>query len=234
MERGILSDRRNRDIEREAAAERRRREQRSAIRQEILQAARRLVDDNGPGALTMRAVATAVGYSPGALYEYFASKRDILEAMYFQGTQGLEGRTRQVLEAAGPDASPLDRVSMAGRAYRSFAVDHPDLYLLIFSVAHTPNRSLPQDQEPHPDESFGSLVGMLREAMESGEVAPGSPEQTAASLWAFVHGFVMLEITGRLPGEPAGLTDQLFERGLELIGLGLKPRYEADDSGDSE
>ncbi|CAN5506786.1 TetR/AcrR family transcriptional regulator [soil metagenome] len=210
------------------AAERRRATRREDVRHDILQAARELVESRGARALTMRAVAKAVGYSPGAIYEYFDSKRDILEAMYFQGTQGLEGRTRQVLEAAGPNATAIDRVAMAGRAYRSFALDHPDLYLLIFSVPHSGGTALPHQGEPSGDASFGSLVSMLREAIERGEVVGGNPERMAAALWAFVHGFVMLEITRRLPDESPGLTEKLFESGLELIGLGLKPRTESD------
>lgn len=212
------------ESKRPTAAERRRAEQRADIREDILDAARELVECKGAKALTMRAVANAVGYSPGAIYEYFGSKAEILEAMYFQGTQGLEGRTRQVLEAAGPHASPGDRVGMAGRAYRSFALDHPELYLLIFSVPKSGVESLPHDERAEEDASFGSLVEMLRDAIERGEVAGNEPEQMAASLWAFVHGFVMLEITGRLPNDPPGLTEQLFETGLQMLDLGLMPR----------
>lgn len=209
------------------AAAQRRAVQREEVRNEILAAARKLVDERGPTALTMRAVAKAIGYSPGALYEYFGSKREILEALYFQGAQGLDGRTRQVVEAAGPGASPSDRMGMAGRAYRSFALEHPDLYLLIFSVRQEPAGILPDDCES--GESFGSLVEILREAKERGEIIGGSPEELAASLWAFVHGFVMLEITGRLPNDPPGTTDRLFETGLTLLGEGLRPRSNRND-----
>ena len=210
-----------------ASAGRRRQLLREEVRSDILAAARELVDRDGPKALTMRAVAREVGYSPGALYEYFGSKGDILEALYFQGAQGLEGRTRQVLAAAGPNVSATDRVAMAGRAYRSFAIDHPDLYLLIFSVPHAPSGKLPHEYAPDRDASFGSLVDMLRDAVEQGEIAEGEPTHLAAGLWSLVHGFVMLEITGRLPNDPPGLTDELFESALEMIGHGLNPRGEA-------
>ena len=210
--------------EQPTAAERRRAAQRADVREDILQAARDLVESRGARALTMRAIANRIDYSPGAIYEYFSSKADILEMLYFQGAQGLEGRTRQVLGAAGPNATVLDRAAMAGRAYRSFALDHPDLYLLIFSVSRPDDTPLPHELEPRGDSSFGSLVGMLREAIERGEIADGDPEEMAAALWAYVHGFVMLEITGRMPNDPPGLTEQLFETGLHLLSHGLRPR----------
>ena len=215
----------------QTGAELRRQAQREEIRGEILDAARNLVDRRGPTALTMRAVAAAIGYSPGALYDYFESKQDILEALYFRGAEGLEGRTRQVVEAAGPNSSPGDRTAMAGRAYRSFALDHPDLYLLIFSVRHSAGDALPHARDPEVGASFGSLVGLLREALERGDIAGGEPEELAASLWAFVHGFVMLEITGRLPNQPPGTTDKLFETGLMLLSEGLRPRSNPTNQG---
>ncbi len=214
-------------VEQPTAAELRRAAQREEIRAEILAASRTLVDQEGPKALTMRAVARSIGYSPGALYEYFDSKQDILEALYFQGTEGLEGRTRQVVEAAGPHASTSDRVSMAGRAYRSFALDHPDLYLLIFSMRHTRERGTVGPDHLPDDSSFGSLVELLRAAQQSEEIGGGEPEHLAAALWSFVHGFVMLEITERLPTHIPGVTDRIFETGLELLGEGLRPRPEA-------
>ncbi|MEZ4523489.1 MAG: TetR/AcrR family transcriptional regulator [Thermomicrobiales bacterium] len=209
-------------------AERRRAEQREDVRQDILEAARELVVTQGAKALTMRAVAKAVGYSPGAIYEYYGSKDEILEAMYFHGTQGLDGRTRQVLDAAGPHASPIDRVGMAGRAYRSFALDHPDLYLLIFSVPDSGRERSAHEEAVAEEESFGALVDMLRDAIARGQIAAGDPEHIAAALWSYVHGFVMLEITGRLPADSPGLTDHLFEKGLEIIALGLNPRHDTE------
>jgi AcrR family transcriptional regulator len=205
-----------------SAAERRREAQRDDVRQEILDAARDLVDKRGPHALTMRAVAGAVGYSPAALYEYFASKDHILQQMYFQGSRGLEGRTRQVVAAAGPNASTVDCIGLAGRAYRSFALEHSDLYLLTFSVRGTREGALPESEAD--DASFGLLVKMIGEGIERGEIAGGEPVQLAAALWAFVHGFVMLEITGRLPHDPPGVSDMLFEAGLAVINFGLLTR----------
>ena len=62
---------------------------RQEMRAAILEAAGDLVEVDGIDGLTIRAVAQAVGYSPGALYEYFDSKEAILKALYFGGADGL-------------------------------------------------------------------------------------------------------------------------------------------------
>lgn len=210
------------DIEKRGS-ELRRERQRAELREEILEAARELVNQRGAKALTMRAVASAVGYSPGALYEYFSSKNEILEALYFRGAEGLDGRTRQILAAAGPNATLLARMGLAARAYRGYALEHPDLYRLIFTLQSPQAGALPTGQE-YGDSSFSALVGLVQEAGRRGEIADDEPLDLAAALWAFVHGFVMLELTGRLPSQPAGATDKLFETGLNLLALGLLPR----------
>jgi AcrR family transcriptional regulator len=210
-------------------AEQRRARQRAVTREEILEAARELVNRHGAEGLTMRAVAQAVGYSPAALYEYFDSKSALLEALYFRGAEGLDGRTRQILAAAGPRATLLERMGLAARAYRGYALEHPELYRLIFTHPSPQFGTLPTGHG-HDDSSFSALVGLVREASEREEIAGADPLQLAAALWAFVHGFVMLELTGRLPAELAA-ADALFEFGLNLLAVGLLPRDDDPKDG---
>src|SRR5687768_17769497 len=83
-----------------------RREQgRREMRAAILDEARRLLTEEGPAALSMRAIARALGYSPAALYEYFPSKEDIFAALYFEGAGGLAGEMLAVRDAVPADSS---------------------------------------------------------------------------------------------------------------------------------
>src|SRR5688572_3922942 len=50
-------------------------------RDKLIAAAIELIDENGADALTMRALADAVGVTPMALYNHFSSKRDLLAAV---------------------------------------------------------------------------------------------------------------------------------------------------------
>ena len=51
------------------------------LRDDILTVALRLVEEKGPGGLTMREVAGELGYSATAIYQHFASKEDLLLAL---------------------------------------------------------------------------------------------------------------------------------------------------------
>ncbi|MCA1192891.1 TetR/AcrR family transcriptional regulator [Saccharopolyspora sp. 6V] len=58
---------------------------RGELRQEILDAAERLIRDEGFPGLTMRKLAGRLGCAPMSLYSYFADKQAILRALATQG-----------------------------------------------------------------------------------------------------------------------------------------------------
>jgi AcrR family transcriptional regulator len=78
----------------------RRRARHEATRQEILDAAWRIVRAEGLTALTMRGLARDVGMEPQSLYTYFRSKHDVYDAMFAEGNRELLAR---VHAAAWPE-----------------------------------------------------------------------------------------------------------------------------------
>src|SRR5688500_14184005 len=97
----------------------------------ILREARRLLTEQGPEAVSMRAIARAIGYTPGALYEYFPAKEDIFETLYFEGSDGLAGRML-AMKAAIPAGTPTrETLKALGRAYRAFAHEQTELFRLV-------------------------------------------------------------------------------------------------------
>jgi len=102
--------------------------QRQALRERILDAARRIVIREGFGALSMRKIAEAIEYSPASLYLHFASRDEIARALCEEGYA-------QLLDTFVPlarIAEPAARLKAIGRAYVGFGVEHPQTYRLIF------------------------------------------------------------------------------------------------------
>ena len=102
--------------------------QKQALRERILDAARRIVVREGFAALSMRKIADAIEYSPAALYLHFASRDEIARALCAQGYAQL----LKTFEPLAQVAQPAERLKALGRAYVAFGVAHPQTYRLIF------------------------------------------------------------------------------------------------------
>lgn len=210
-------------------AETRRERNRQEMREDILEAARRLLDSTGIQALSMRGIAREIGYSPAALYEYFPSKAQLQAALFFKGREGLAGRLRDTVAALPEDASTAERVRATGLAYRAHALEHAELYRLTFNNQEY-NPALESDGAAEEDEGFGFVVQLMRTGIDSGEFAPVDPLHAALAAWSIVHGFVMLELNGFLPDDPPGIRDQLFNGVIARIRTGLLARQDEGGS----
>jgi AcrR family transcriptional regulator len=174
----------------------RRQREREEMRQLIIDAARRLFVEQGYAQVTVRKIAEAIEYTPGAIYSYFEDKDAILHALH---TQGFAELMRCMADASLTEqargGTPVDQIRALGLAYLRFAHDHPEMYDLMF-VAQAPVRSEPEEW-PEGRRAFGVLRGVVREAVESGWIRAGEPEAIAFALWSACHGMVTLEFRGR-------------------------------------
>ncbi|WP_120291411.1 TetR/AcrR family transcriptional regulator [Paraburkholderia sp. BL23I1N1] len=102
--------------------------QKQALRERILDAARRIVMREGFAALSMRKIADAIEYSPATLYLHFASRDEIAQALCAEGYAQL----LQTFVPLAQIADPTERLKALGRAYVAFGVAHRETYRLIF------------------------------------------------------------------------------------------------------
>src|SRR5829696_6457758 len=89
---------------------------RDHMRQEILDAARRILREQGIKELSMRGLAQAVGSSPATIYDYFESKDGVLDALFLVGTERLRRAMEDGLAANDPG---LAQLAQMGNAYRA-------------------------------------------------------------------------------------------------------------------
>lgn len=210
----------------------RRERARQEMREAILATARRLAATAGISALSMRAIARELGYSPAALYEYFPAKEDIYRSLFFEGAEGLAGLMSRTLAELPDGASSSDAMSALGRGYRAYAKQHPELFRLI-SASTIAGFQPDQAERDRSRGGFDLLVQTAARGIDDGSFAPVPPHVLAVTCWATVHGFVMLELSGLLnvdaPGcspddIPTATLDDLFETTLRLIAQGTLRR----------
>jgi AcrR family transcriptional regulator len=169
---------------------------------EVVAAARRLIEREGPAALSMNAVAEEVGVRAPSLYKRFADRAALLAAVQRQVFAELGHR----LEVAAARPGPQQALAAMATAYRAFARAKPHLYTLMFApdVAHDAAGDDARRLAAQPIVSrLGDWVGRERAL------------PTARVLTAFVHGFVSMELQGafRLGGD----VDDAFALGLDLL-----------------
>lgn len=197
------------------------------MRSAILEAARKILLAEGVDGLSMRAVARELGYSPAGLYEYFPSKEAVTCALFFEGSEGLAGQMEAVLAALPDDATGPDRLRAIGRIYRAYAKAQPDLYLLTFgNRVDWMDRGLEGADERHA--AFETLVQVVADGLRAGELIDLPALPLAFGVWASIHGFVMLEVSGflgnMLESESSEMFDRLFEAASALFENGYRRR----------
>jgi AcrR family transcriptional regulator len=149
-----------------AISDRRQRE-REARRQAILDAAERVMGQEGLGATTMEDVAAEAELSKGTLYLYFEN-RDALCAALAERT--IHSLLPSIQEAVSGAASGLDGVGRALRVYARFFADHPHLVKMAASWMLAGVQCAPDA----PDfmeyrNRLASVMGLVVQSMERGQ-----------------------------------------------------------------
>jgi len=146
--------------------------------QEIVRAARELLDQEGPDALSMRRIADRIGIRASSLYEHLRDKQALEAALI---SIGFEEQAELFEQAVHRSDDPLGSLASA---YRDFAHRHPHLHRLMTE------RPLRRD--------------LLTPGVEAAAAKPlldatGGDLEQARAFWAFAHGMVSLELNHRFP-----------------------------------
>jgi AcrR family transcriptional regulator len=168
-------------------------------KQAILDAAREIIAEDGINALSMRALADRIDYSPAGLYEYYGSKEEIVTAMCEEGQRFLYAAMAEVDRAL----PPVDYLYEIGLAYIRFALEHPDYFLVMFTAAPPPDMAgVSEDAVREMMQQEGSPYGILLRAIQHGIdegtflVRPGfGLHEMGYAAWTLVHGIAMLRTT---------------------------------------
>lgn len=191
------------------------------LREEILTAAERiLVETNDESALSIRAIASAVGVTPPSIYLHFSDRTELVFAV----CERQAGKLDQAMEeAAAGAADPWERIRRRGYAYLRWGLDNPEHYrILMMSRADaTPERFI--DERMADTAGLDSVAGDLEAARAAGTIAfNGEAIKATELLWMVMHGMVSLLIAK--PGFPFDDVGEVYEKMLQLLLLGMAPR----------
>jgi len=168
------------------------------LRTLILTSARKLFVANGVEQTTIRSIAEAIDYSIGTVYKYFKDKNAILHALHSQGFQDLSGRFSVLYSVK----DPMERLKAMGKVYIKFAIEHPDMYDLMFSLKATMEflDTINLEEWNEGKATFDVLRTTVKECMSAGHFQGHQLEPLAFLIWSSVHGMCSLEIRERTKG----------------------------------
>jgi AcrR family transcriptional regulator len=186
------------------------------LRDDILKAALRLVEEKGVAAVTMREVAGALGYSATAIYQHFQSKEDLLLTLKLQAGDLLT----EAMEQARSEPTLAEQLRAMGQAYVQFGLDNPTYYQLIFQDTES-GISPTEEQMTRLRRSWTIMRDTLKAWMAELGVRGIDVDQEAHVLWAMGHGVTSLALAGRFPFADHTQIFALFDISAQRWGQGL-------------
>jgi len=191
------------------------RRERQELRRSILEAARAIAAREGWHAVTIRKVAERIEYSPPMIYQYFASKDDLLLALLREGFAELTARLR----AAGAEAAtPEESLTRVAEAYWVFAWDRPELYQVMHGLGGVPFGTA--DTPPEARAAFAALRDAVRPLVGD---ATATLDDDVDLLWGALHGLVALAMAGRI-AEGQRRATRLMERAVRDLARSWRTR----------
>ena len=185
------------------------------VERELLSAAEAVLVRDGPGGLTVRAVAAEAGIAPMGVYNRLGGKDGLVDALLIKGFD----RLRAAIESPD-DPDMRTRLRDGGLRYREFALANPHFYAIMFEDA-IPREHESAEVEEHARACFGALVRAVEMASAAGVIAAPNPLEAAQQIWSAVHGAVALELRGLVLTEVPAATYGAF---LDTMIRGLAPR----------
>lgn len=187
----------------------------SAAPAELLQAAVAVVEQDGPEALTVRAVANRAGCSTTGIYTWYGGKSGLVDALVADSVILLDRSLAPAYRTGDP--------ACVARSYRRWALTNRTRYLIMLGLA-VPG------YHPSPTVRWGAArqLAQLRRLLARRGV--DDPAAAAAQLHAIAHGHVMLELVGLRPAA-SGSSEVALETAIRIA---LAEQHHKREGADDE
>ena len=200
------------------------------LKEVLLEAARKLIEQYGPAGFSLTEAARLAGVSPAAPYRHFRDRDALLAEVAKSGFERFAARLDMAWNNGIP--TPLSAFDNLGRAYLAFARDEPASYTVMFEAgfAAAAGESIPAAERAF-DVLQNAAVSLCRQLPEHQR-----PPIKLMSLhiWAIAHGVATLFAQGDLQARKVPMSpDEILESAMliYLKGLGiLADAKAADDS----
>ncbi|MFV0358885.1 TetR/AcrR family transcriptional regulator [Tropicimonas sp.] len=192
------------------------------LRQALIDAALKLIEEKGPQGFTLSEAAKVAGVTPAAVYRHFQGRDDLIAAIALQGFDIFTDLMDFAFQKGQPSA--LASFEATGRAYLAFARKYPGYYQAMFESGLSLQDSPELAAASHrATQVFERAAGDLLLRLPPDRRPP--PQMVSAHILALCHGVVELFARGTPSGRSLFPPEELLESGIGIYlrGLGLIP-----------
>jgi AcrR family transcriptional regulator len=185
-----------------------------ALKQLIVEAAEKIIDSKGLDSLTARALAKAIGYAPGTIYNVYRDMDALVTDINYINLGRLQAFC---LERMGKLPADFERVRALAYGYSDFAHGNRRAWETIFSGTRKGDKKirLPKPYQERLADIFRLLEDTLQECLR---IPAAEASGMARLLWACMHGITVLTLDGRLSligvDDPHRMIDDLLVKYL--------------------
>ena len=188
-----------------------------ATKERIARCALRILEAEGPEAVSMRRVATEVGITPMAIYYHFPNRERLLRIVADREFD----RFAERITTLRPSRSFTDQMIHIMDAYLDYALARPRIFDYVFSNPRPDARRFPDDFRARRSPTLNLTADTVAYWMRKGRLRRDDVWEIAMEMWAHVHGYLML-----YRGRRFNLSEEEFrilvQRSLRRLVNGLK------------
>ena len=182
----------------------------------VLDAARTVFESLGIEGASIREIARAAGYTPGAIYSYFESKEAIYGALLAESLERLNAAVAAT-EPLGDAPGPAERLEAKASAWFNFYSDTPrELDLGFYLVQGMQPRGLTSQLNEQLNDRLHAALQPCEDSLKALGLAPEAALRETTALFAHGVGLLLLKHTGRIRmfGQDATLLFDAYVIGL--------------------
>ena len=193
------------------------------LRADLLAATERLMIETGSAeAVSIRAIADAVGVTPPSIYLHFPDKDSLILAVCERHFETFDS----LIEEAGRSTDdPVESLRRRGQAYVRFGLENPEPYRILFMTRTESTRQYDVVVGAGA-RAFQHLIDAVQRCIDAGAFRRVDPMVAATGVWTAVHGVTSLLIS--MPGFPWPDIEALVDHVCEIQTRGLSEPVHED------
>lgn len=191
-----------------------------ALRERLIEHASKMMSEDGYHGVSLRVLTREVGTSTNAVYTLFGSKEALMAEVVVRHLDSLLSEDGMTEDGGDPEA---DLIKLAS-TYRDFAVSDPKSFNGAFEAIKEAKEPGSMTDRVNPelrqlDEKLFEPICVVCKRIADGAPRKLDPQRMAVGVWALIHGYSFLEISGVLPADSIE-ADVIFDEALHIMHVG--------------